>query len=771
MSRRAWIPLLLALVAVTAIGLIPLWCEQEPDLPAPVLPLGDGADPEPRPQPATLEPAAPTAPGLTPPEARPQPAFPSQAKPAEPPALVVQVVDNRGAPRAGVPVEIAVRELDFEEKGRKYYSRKKTWDAVTEGPRGLARFSLPGADVSEACKKGDLIARIPIRARTPVKAPVPVWPATEPVRLILPATGSVEITVRQPDGIPWPGHAWVRLTWIQDDDREDLYYPARDGRAVIPHVGLGLGDTLCLEASACSFVFRSDWVEMHGPSVPGQRVSGSIRLKVGQPCVTGRVLGLDGQPLVDTGLTFQRVTEVDGRRLRGRDGYAETYQSGRFTLLLQPWTYRALRVRVEDEGRIVAAAEVSLTGPYSAGVHDLGDIRLQPVVLLAAGKVTGLTDQDVEARNCIRTWVELHPAGGEGDLEWIVRRGENDQVGAMIQSLCSPKREFNGLYSAAVTPDRCFEIRGRALAEPFELRARGWLHVTQIQRGIEPGRRDVHFALRRTGTLKGSLLVSESMMAEDFRVFAVQEGKWGKSTSRRVDRCGRFRLTDLSEGTYTVVVRLGWEGEEVARRFGVKAVSGKALSPPDLQRIDLRGRVRQITLQVRSPEGLAMEGVAVWSADKLWLKGRTTNPRGEATLPASAAPYRLVLWEKGYRPLEVENFRTDRSVVMKPGIPVRLLLDLGMPVPPDTQSTVFFRYIDTRNRMARFDPASVEVPLDTKFVDFIVEKPGPYEVAVVVGLSGCVECPVRFEVPESKERVTFRVRFPPEKIAAALADE
>ncbi|MEO6711240.1 MAG: hypothetical protein ABI054_11475 [Planctomycetota bacterium] len=334
----------------------------------------------------------------------------------------VQVVDTSGKPRSGIPVLMKRKKPQF--------LFDTTLAATTAGTQGLAE--LGPADLEPNSEYFlNLAGAFPESLR--VLIDLRSLPA-EPIQLVMPAFGSLEIRILNSDGTRFLGSGDVRLE--SDQDRLALApFPAElldidSGRAVFERVALGLKLNARIELSGRE---RSLTTQGKGPEKEGQTVVLEARLEATLPTFTGRADGPRGP------LRFHELECIGA--VQGKWGSKQftqrvtTDESGRFALTLQEELpgggEGTLLVRDTSETRPLGA--VRSIDVKQAG-NPLGAWRLEEPRLLASGYVVDETgDPAVRA-------VELVNPESILGIAWAVQTLSDDTGGFELRGWCSESK-------------------------------------------------------------------------------------------------------------------------------------------------------------------------------------------------------------------------------------------------------------------------------------------------------------------------------------------
>jgi hypothetical protein len=655
--------------------------------------------------------------------------------------VVVQAISPDGVPQAGVTVLFLSTYVEM---------TSATWPTATSDARGLARISIPQSEQVTRVKACPVVHGLAI---TTVAIKLP---QAAPARVVVPPTGSLELELIGPDG-----RLWTWPTGLESRDTSFRIPTARGGRLLLPHVALGrrfrfTGD------DAQAFGVRT--TSVCGPTASGETVRRRLTVVCHRPHLTGRVLDPEGRPIAGGFLGFQRVVRNGGKRFRGAIHLVRATEGGRFLLALRDGRdYRTLRVRWRSGGETRAVTELPLHGHYSKTLHHLDDIRLEPAVRLARGSVRTASGAPFRSR----VWVELHN-GTERDLDRHERRLQG--CAALGWSLDDPFDEPAGLYHASVDPDGRFEIRGAPLSRPFTLRARGGGYSETDRPNILPGTDDVAFVLSRSGTILGRIRVSPRVRADDLRVSAFTlAGRLLRSTFVAND--GMFILFRMPAGRVNVAVFEPGADRPLVTIRDVRVPAGGHADDERLACIDLRQAVNLMVLRVVDPSGRPIRGATTFGPHGRH-DGQKTDANGEVRFLASEAPLPCAVRARGFRPCRIK-LEASRTLALKPGIPVRLLLDFGMPMPPDLVGEVYLNHERAHSPgSGTGNPAPIrkDIRLAAPTVDAFAEASGKHEVSVFFEPEEvCAHVgDVRIVIRDRTEPQRFHIRFDPENVRKAI---
>lgn len=648
--------------------------------------------------------------------------------------LRIQVVGQDGRPRAGVPVMLANRNRPNE---------APAWTGTSAGPDGEAvlrhfpwfardaapseeafavRFRFPLADAPE----------VPVRADTAGDAPV---------RMVLPACGSLVVRVAGVDGGPAPEDAWATVD--AGGAGGTAQGPASaprarvvSGEARFPCIGLGL--RLHVTAATFGHGLRPVAVIVPGPAAEGEEVVLDLAFGREHAAVAGRAVTIDGAPLarhrinaslaglpegklpLNSAITaddgaFRFVIAAEG------DGTLTPPPGARLVLTAAP----APRKFPDANG---PRAEVPLLSALGPGENAVGDVVFAAPPVVAAGVVMDEAGEPV-------------PRVALG-VERLQKRNPKDAWPTW-------PRLWN--LGARTGKDGRFEIRGSCDAAEIRIvaEADGWYESERA--AFAPGADDRRITLRRAGALEGGVLLPPGLPAARVHVTVAGEPaatfrSWPRSGDPRdaevtqaLDREARFRFPRLRPGTGNVHVKIGWSGEPLVTIPGVVVPADGSGGDPRIQGIDLREIVNVITLTVLDESGHPVEGaeVEVSGSQPGGTTGNEVSPANGKVLIVTPLPaVDVVVRARGHRDTVVEAVAGDRVVVLPAALSVRLFLtgDWPEPEPPWTLSVALLpagaREARTPGRKVRQIPPEELGPL--REVRLSVPAPGPHRVAVTL---------------------------------------
>lgn len=524
-----------------------------------------------------------------------------EPRPAEPPGLLVRVVDAAGEPATGVSVSLRMR-VGGQGEGRK-------GAGTSRAPDGLARIDL--TDLAELRAQAPAIGlsfsffvQADVASATPVRTALEGWPEEgQRVELTLPPAGALRVRLLTREGEPLASEGQLGWWWVPADvaaaDPSCAYervpshlLDAPAGEATIEGVGLGL--TLSVTGSAPGFgsvTLRG----IEGPTAPGE--VRALELRLGPPLASVRLRVLDpqGNPLANQPLRGEFWIDPDRVPSPAAGPLRPTWLSftsdadGLVTFWTAPGAKEAaprLDVSRRARDRDASADETWLLGsaflPRVLGegeLADLGELRLQPVPVIAEGRVLDAHGNPVARAN----------------LAFLERFGDG------------PELPWFNLPDGRLTTvaDGAFRLRGRfprALGVQVEAKGFALLRREDLEvgaRGLE-----LRLAPAEAPAPSGALTLDVRIDPEVFPDALILRID-GRDHDRRPDWFPGRALTfeRVPPGRYAVSVETRAGGLEVARVEDVEVRAGETAEDSRLLPFDVRGLARTVRLEVLRPDG------------------------------------------------------------------------------------------------------------------------------------------------------------------------
>lgn len=554
--------------------------------------------------------------------------------------LRVLVTDEQGAPQAGIPVAYSPANQD----GRGHYRGTTLTDES-----GLAhlRHLQEERMRQEGSAKRHLVA-LALPLDPPVTADfAPEAPPQEPILLILPATGAVEVEVLELDGSPVSTSHNVELQRLRPDadpnsrPGEMMLYSwlgratarTEGGRVRFERVGLGLMLEIGVDFERSRIFER---LVAPGPQHPGETVRLTLRRSGAAPRISGRMVNDAGEPIAGGRWTAEILPADSDRRIGNLE--LRTGADGRFDTpfglpdaagLVWLWFHE------ESPGRS-AHAIAPLRLPLPPGVTELGDLGLG-APLLASFQVLDRDSQPL--------------AGARGSF------GQVD-AGQRIQGF--HRGPFQDL-SWTADKDGCVVLSGAFPDGRYrlELRAGGGVYCPPLD--FAPGARSVELRCTAPPGVSGRVLLDEGLPAEE--LFVLLEDTEG-GTGTRVFSDGSFRLAASRPGSHDLVLSTAHQGIEILRRSGLDLPTKQTAI--ELGELDLRGRLLGTRVSLRALDGTPISQARL---SRLRADGDDQTPPWARDFPAvllSVGVERCLVSAEGYEDAELALDGVPKILTLTP---------------------------------------------------------------------------------------------------------
>jgi hypothetical protein len=288
-----------------------------------------------------------------------------------------QVVDETGHPLSGIPVWMRKKVPGF---------LSFRFGAFTSGREGLAELGPLDTDTEErelwlvgieGALPGKAIAQLDIRE-----------PPKDPIQLVLPAHGSLEVRISCPDGKPFAGPAEMELSWMSEDEEcaqtVHVSVSPGSGAGLYERVGIDLGVKVVANIPGISHTFEaSGW----GPRHAGEKAVLSIKLERALSVLVGRVVDDHDEPVRNREIALAGLVQST-LPSSFEDDDASTDAGGNFALAVDcgdtAGEAGSLLLRTKS-GEPELGGVVGMQ--VSAGRNDLGRIVLAPARTIATGVV------------------------------------------------------------------------------------------------------------------------------------------------------------------------------------------------------------------------------------------------------------------------------------------------------------------------------------------------------------------------------------------------
>lgn len=564
----------------------------------------------------------------------------------------VRVVDEHGVAVAGAPVALRIV----------YPQWRHDIAPVRSGPDGIAKLEHLRAYVQQSDEIKPFAA-LAILAHDPVEKELDLSDLPEdPLELVMPATGSLEILLVRSDAEPVtePCVVTLQMNDVPTDGRtifpgagRQMQRGTQDGRVLIDHIGLGL----TLVASFWSPRYSCEPVGISAPSLLGERVQAKLVARVETPVVVGRALDESGMPLADVTLAAS-ITTWTGESSNGWGTGLRTDAEGRFVVPVSSSNQNAERMELHlstsspTPPRLTAM--IALPPRMMPGELDVGDVEMALPALVAAGIVADEGGTPVRGAGILPTSsVGFDENGVESWQDHWDLRAISDRAGR-------------------------FEIRGELQGSTIRLSATHPRFAPSKQVLASIGSDGVLLTLAGAGALAGRVLTDEGVSRQTLQIVAQRTGTPDQINLWGTQEDGSFEFKGLVAGTYTISLSLWEEGLSVAELSDVRIVAGETTRDTRMDPLDLRGKLRTFKLRAKDGSGAPVNelGIArrVPGEESYRDSNRTSSIDGTYTLTTAAAVLDLRVQSRTRRSVELLGVRGDQEVVLGPGIPIALVL-------------------------------------------------------------------------------------------------
>lgn len=483
---------------------------------------------------------------------------------------------------------------------------------------------------------------------------------SQPVVLRLPASGSLTVTVLDPDRQAFPDGMRV---FVQPARTEELkrnswsgeYRPSlRDedgcssavtvnGVAHFPRVGIGLR----LEVFAYHPESRDYFGhEYDALSAAGEHRDIVLQLAESPTVLTARLLRLDRSPIANARPSPRLVT---GGTTSGSP--FDTDADGRFRLSVNESTFppepeRGLWIVHTDTGvEGMQLARVPLPLAFGAGDQDLGEIVLGEGGVIAAGRV-------VDEAGVPMAGVRL----GLRRLDW--------DPGSDAPDLPRGRRNTD-----QTSEDGRFGILGAAAGRRWELSfmREGW---ERELREVESGATDMTVILRPSARRSLGHVLLDPGIERDLLEWRLtrKDGQGVPSLHLSHEPGGGITVAGSAEGELELRLLARRSNEELARLTGLTLAPGVP-QDPRLDPLDLRGRIFSHSVLVTGPDGRQPGKLAIaFGSEDQFVSDYWTNPVRFATALPNCE---ITIYGPGAAAKTLRLSGGDAEVRLEAGIPVR----------------------------------------------------------------------------------------------------
>lgn len=496
---------------------------------------------------------------------------------------------------------------------------------------------------------------------------------TEPVVLRMPPTGEVVVKADAP-----PGDTAVTLRpagEAHDPRRGDRLGHAVfvDGVARFEHVGLG--KRFDLEASSSSGL-KASKRDVLGPGAPGEKVEVALEFTATSPILVFRVVDEQREPRgkLAIGYTIRYESGTSSSSVStDENGVARIQLRGQRRQVGR----RMLEVYVDNgrgKGDRSEAGQFDITRDFPVGETDLGDVVLKPAPLIAGGLVVDGRGDPVEGA---RLDIQLLRSRDMWFVSRIRGSFETDSEGRFeIRSLNRPEGRHRIRANKA----------GYFLVDPVEFAL---------------GTAGLRLVLREGGTVVATIITPDGDRDQGLRVNLYPENGDGNRAYGAGFADGEWVWTALPPGSYRLNVSARGSAQSLADIGGIQVRAGAVTEDARLSPLDLRDRLRTLTVTVVDKDGAPIRGALVWIKYGRSGSGDRTDKRGmiRANVMRDATDLSVVVEERGYQKRTITEITDNMRITLEraPTVVVR--------VPAAVVSTVGSHRLRVQLRRLREDGA------------------------------------------------------------------
>lgn len=605
--------------------------------------------------------------------------------------LEVRIVGPDGKPRSGARARLMLPHQFGGHVAWEGAALGKTARMVIQNPTVIAQYDVPVAPRTPHL----VLECSELERGTSVRIPEHD-PPSDVVTLRMPATGTLRVKVSDEKG-KRPTGSFVALAMSSPTDRTDPEFIAEIGRmlALQPNVvrrpvingvahlpSITLGKKVLIQVHDTEGARPPVTIVTDPPPREGARRD--VAVTVTAPSIedgdriVADVVAARGDPLAKTEL---RVTFISGTDLRRQqyDLRTITDKKGRLTIPVGESAETLSSIQLwhrsgDEDARLVACDPIKLDWSKISGrTLTLSKVTLTPRKPWLTGTIRNATGQPLPG-------ADVH-IGDESLTERIStedgRGGTSTTFGEAPPRLAT-RRHQRG-WSVMSDLSGRWALYGDPVAGALDLHVTRDGFTTHDAR-IDPSgdkRTRYDVAMSRPSTVH---LRVAPMAGFDPRHLVIQGP--GRPARRGLDFFGRVSYDAVPAGTFRAQIML--PGREKPLAVVTHEVAGGSESGhvfvPDI----VLGKQLEIRrLRITYPRGAPKPDVeAAWrSSGTQRFAGRGHAQNGVLSIPTDGSPADVVVEAPGYRVTRITNITKDRTVAMKRGIPVKLVMK-SESVPP-----------------------------------------------------------------------------------------
>jgi hypothetical protein len=572
-------------------------------------------------------------------------------------AVSARVTDAAGRPQADVPVQLRVTENGLDQAVL----------TVSTDDQGIGLIQpldmLTRNDTTDVCFELALGGTL---AETVRQEFDPRHPPAEPIELILPPHGILEVRVLTADGKPWPEPALIQALARDAEEvdgrmeNEGLSGLLREGSLRLRPAGLG--QPLRVRAIRPDGTTIGELV-CEGPAHDGAVLLVNIQEQSGAAHVVGRAMRVDGQPLAKARLSYEiRVTNFGFSSSDA--GQIVTADDGSFQLAIEKpnldeGAKRIFVLSTAPVNGVQLIAETDLSWSLPPGATDIGNLLLAQPALLVSG--------------------------------WVVDESGSPLPGVPVQArpqVYFDKERFswdwNSNFHARTDEEGAFALYGKTDSAKIRVTGEKGEHWCAGS-DVAPGSTGVRVVMSRAGRVAGLILLDPGTKAEGFVIQLESEMEGDREVTHwaaLVLADGSFNFTTVPPGVYRVEISPLGAGEPLASFDGLLVRAGEDCPDPRLNPIDLRGLLRVIRVRAVDEAGKPLRHFQVIEnqADGNFMHYWANED--EVLLPMRAEPSDMQVMHDGYLTVRLEDVKADGEVRLLPGPRIRIVFSGVESLPP-----------------------------------------------------------------------------------------
>lgn len=418
------------------------------------------------------------------------------------------------------------------------------------------------------------------------------------------------------------------------------------------------GDPLEADTSAVAPVAPAPNVE---PDPIARQTSRTETLNLKSSVVRGRLVDVDGHPLavgnVDVSEHYGGKTYSSARRLEAKGEGVGIFEyplkdlsnANRWFLENgypeKAYVLQGLRWKLTSDSAEILSAEVRLSAPDKISFVDLGDVQLTAPTPFVRGRVV-----DGDGNPLDGAWIRYcSPHFVDGELQW-----NSETEGSLILT----------------NEDGCFaDYKPGASSGAYWLRTQLNGYESSIQ-DFEAFGDDLSITLIRRPRVSGTVLTEGAHLGFNLRGVVVE-----KESEQR------FSSTQLQDGIseedfyinldapiskpFHIEVQL-MSGTTIFTSQEYLLHAGQEFKPPELNPLDLRGKLHQLQLTIVDTKGKRLSGIIRPTIGN--REGFSMFTGGTATILYHEPVDSVVVTAEGYAPVALLRPEGEKKVVLKPAV-------------------------------------------------------------------------------------------------------